>query len=308
MIKSFGFDLVTLISAFITGWLFKGVLAGERGFVGVIVSACIFIALSSLNTLLKKDFTHRAGVVAAEALVFSLVFVGLPLWTLVSVFFVIFIMFLWGALIGRYEMENNLEIRFFRVTQRLLSKTITALSVVVILLYVPQWQNKSDFISEDAFSSVFATSRGVASRLYPEFNFNSDMNALAQSLAQTKLNENSQYKLLPPAVKEGLVEKTSVEVVQSLGNNLGIELTGEEDIGTVLYRYISKLVDSWRTKLGSTFLVLWSIVAFLFIRGIGTLLGFFVTFFAYVIYHLLLVLDVIRIESELQPQEKVDFR
>ncbi len=300
--------MITLISAFITSWLFKGVLAGERGFVGVIISACIFIALSSLNTLLKKDFVHRAGVVAAEALVFSLTFWGLPLWTLVSIFFVVFAMFLWGALTARREMENNLEIRFFRVTQRLLGRTITALSVVVILLYVPQWQNKSDFISQKSFDSIFATSRGVAGRLYPEFNFNSDMNALAQSLAETKLNENSQYKLLPPAVKEGLVEKTSVEVVQGLGKNLGIELTGKEDIGTVLYRYISKLLDSWRVKLGNAFLVLWSIAAFLFIRGIGTLLGYFVAFLAYVIYHLLLVLDVIQISSELQPQEIVDFK
>lgn len=301
-------DLVTVILALVTGWLFKGVLAGTSGFVPVLISAAIFVALSSLNTLLKKDFAHRGGVIAVEALAFSLMFWGLPLWILVSVFLVMFILLLWGALSGRAEMENSLEIRFFRITRRPLSQTITALSVVAILLYVPQWQNKEDFISQKSFDSIFATSRGVAGRLYPEFNFNSDMNALAQSLAQTKLNENSQYKLLPPAVKEGLVEKTSVEVVKSLGDNLGLELTGEEDIGTVLYRYISKWLDSWRTKLGSTFLVLWSILAFLFIRGIGTLLGYFVAFLAYVIYHILLIMDVIKIDSELQPQEIVDFK
>ena len=308
IVKSFALDLITLISAFVTGWLFRSTLAGKNGFVGVLISASIFVAVSSLNTILKKDFTHRGGVVALEALVFTLIFWGLPFGILISVFLIMFLLLLWGAFTGRSEMENSLEIKFFRVTQKPLSRTITALSIVAIILYVPQWKDKTEFISQKSFDSIFSTSRGVATRLYPEFNFNSDMNALAQSLAQTKLNEDSQYRLLPPAVKEGLIKQTSGTVVKSLGQTLGLDLVGTEDIGTVLYRYLSKLLDSWRAKLGDTFLVLWSIAAFLFIRGIGTLIGYFVAFLTYVLYHILLVLDVIKIESELQPQEVVDFK
>jgi hypothetical protein len=308
VVKSFALDLVSLVSVFVMGLFFRKFLAGEGNLYLTVIAAAVFIAISSLNTLLKKDFIHRSVVVVLEALVFSVMFWGLPFWVLLSTFLVVLIMSLWGAVSGRAEMENSLEVKFFRVTQKPLSRTITALSIVAILLYVPKWQDKADFISEKAFDSMFSTSKNVAGRLYPEFNFNSDMNALAESLAQTKLNENSQYQLLPPAVKAEVAKKTSSEVVKSLGENLGLQLTGTEDIATVLYKYILRLLESWRTKLGGAFLVLWGITVFLFIRGIGTFVGYFVAFFAYVIYHILLSADFIKIESELQAKEVVDFK
>ena len=297
-----------MVSAFVTGWLFKSMLSGGTAIYPAIIAASVFVALSSLNTLLKKDFGHRAIVIALEALVFTLIFWGLSAGLLGAVFLVMFGMLLWGAFTGRAEMENSLEIKFFRITQKPLSRTITALSVVAILLYVPQWQTRTEFISEKAFDSMFAASRNVAGRLYPEFDFNSDMNALAESLAETKLNENADYKLLPPAVKEATVKRTSVEVVKSLSQSLGLDLTGAENISTVIYKYLMKLLDDWRVKLGDSFIVLWAIAVFLFIRGIGTLLGYLVAFLTYVVYHFLLVTNMIKLDSELQPQETVDFR
>lgn len=290
------------------GMFFRKFLAGDGNLYLTVIAAAVFIAISSLNTLLKKDFFHRGVVIVLESLVFTLIFWGLPVWVLLSTFLVVLVMSLWGAVSGRAEMDNSLEVKFFRITHKPLGRTITALSVVAILLYVPNWQDKANFISEKAFDSMFATSKNVVGRLYPEFNFNSDMNALAESLAQTKLNENSQYQLLPPAVKAEVAKKTSSEVVKSLGQNLGLELTGTEDIATVLYKYILKLLESWRTKLGGAFLVIWGITVFLFIRGIGTFVGYFVAFFAYVIYHVLLSSGFIKIESELQAKEVVDFK
>lgn len=290
------------------GLFFKNFLAGNGNLYLTVVFAAVFIAISSLNTLLKKDLAHRGIVIVVEALIFSAIFWGLPFWVLISVFVVMLTMLLWGAISGRAEMENSLEIKFFRITQKPLSRTITALSIVAILLYVPKWQNKADFISEKAFDSMFSTSRNVAGKIYPEFNFTSDMNALAESLAQTKLNENSQYQLLPPALRAEVAKKTSSEVVKSLGQSLGLELTGTEDIATVLYKYILRLLESWRTKLGGAFLLLWGITVFLFIRGIGTFVGYFVAFFSYVLYHIMLSTNLIKIESELQAKEVVDFK
>jgi len=307
LIKSIILDAVIVALAVISGILFASYLAGGKTFIWPLVSAGIFMAISVLGSLLTKDLWHRLAVIAFESVGFLLPFIGAPLNLLGTSFAVMIILLVWGEYLSREDAENSVEIRFFRVIKRPLSKMLTAIAIVAIILYVPVWNKKTVFISEATFDSIYGWSVKFAQGLYPEYKLDSDLGAFAKSVAKSQLERNINFSLLPTAIKEKTLGDLSGQVMANLSKFFGFSLDAENTFGDAVLAFANKSLTDLKGKFGPTFVTVWAIAVFVFIRGLATLFGYLVSFVSFLVYHALIAFGVIRVKTENKPHEIVEF-
>lgn len=307
LVKSIILDAVIVALALISGILFASYLAGGVSFILPLVFAGVFIAFSVLGTLLTKDLWHRLAVIALESLAFILPFFGAPAYLLGIAFAVMIVLLFWGEYLSREDAENSVEIRFFRIIKRPLSKMLSALAIVGIILYIPSWNKKSVFISQSTFDSIYSLSSKFAQGLYPEFKLDSDLGTFAKSVAKSQLERNINFSLLPNAIKERTLTDFGGQVLANLSKFFGFDLKSQDTFGDAIYQFINKSLADLKGKFGATFVTVWAIAVFLFIRGLATLFGYLVSLVSFLVYHALIAFGVARVRTENKPHEVVEF-
>ncbi|TSC60252.1 MAG: hypothetical protein LiPW15_130 [Parcubacteria group bacterium LiPW_15] len=307
LVKSIILDAVIVILAVVSGIFFASYLAGLKTLVWPLVSVGVFMAFSVLGTLLTNDLWHRLLVIVLASLGFLVSFLGAPLNLLGASLAVMIILLVWGEYLSREDAANSVEIRFFRVTKRPLSKMLTAIAIVAIILYVPTWNKKTIFISQSTFDSIYSWSSKFAQGLYPEYKLDSDLGTFARSVAKSQLERNMNFSLLPTAIKEKTLNDLGGQIVGNLSKFFGFTLDAKNTFGDAIYAFINKSLADLKGKFGATFITVWAIAVFLFVRGVATLFGYLVSFLSFLIYHALIAFQVIRVRTENKPHEIVEF-
>lgn len=305
--KSLGFDFAIVVFSVLSGVVFQKFLAGQVEFFWVPAVFSVFAALSILGSFLAKNLSRRVLVIVLVTLGFLLPFLGASLDLFGISFAVMFILLFWGEFLSRGEAENSVEIRFFRMIKHPLSKVISALALVAVILYIPTWSQKSPFISEASFNSVFNFTTGMVAGLYPEYQFGSNLDDFAKSIAKGQLEKDSQFTLLPAAIKNKVLEDTSAKLLEGLSNAAGIQLNPADTFTNVAYGFLNKSLTDLKTKFGTGFVVLWAIAIFLILRSLGAILGYLVALLAFILYHAMISLHIIRVKTENKPHEVVEF-
>jgi hypothetical protein len=307
MVKSVVLDAVIVALAAVSGIFFASYLSGQADFVMPLVAIGAFMAFSVLGTLLTKNLAHRILVLALESLAFVLPFIGAPLELMGAGFAVMLVLLSWGEYFSREDAENSVEIRFFRIIKRPLGKLLTAVSIVGIIFYIPVWNKQTVFISRDTFDSIYEWSAKFAGRLYPEFRFDADLGTFAKSLAKGQLERVSNFSLLPVAIREKALNDLSDQIVGNLGKFFGFTLNSRDTFGDAMFAFANKSLGELKTKFGATFITLWAVAVFLFVRGLATFFGYFVSLLSFLIYHAFIAFEIIRVKTENKPHEIVEF-
>lgn len=305
--KSLVFDFVIVISSIAAGIVFQKFLAEQSAFIWALIAMGVFAVFSVLGSLLTKNYGHRVLVIALEAVGFILPFLGLAPDILGISFGVMFILLFWGENLSRADAENSVEIRFFRIIKRPLSKILSALALVGVILYLPAWSQSSALISRASFDSIFGLTTKVVAGLYPEYQFGSNLGAFAQSIAQGQLEKDAQFNLLPPAIRTKVLDDASGKLLDSFSQAAGIQLNPQDTFAAVAYDFLNKSLRDLRTKFGTTFIVFWALVVFLTVRGLSALLGYPIALLAYLLYQIMISMRIIKVTTENKPHEIVEF-
>ncbi len=305
--KSLGLDFVIVIFSAGAGVVFREFLAGALDFVWVVVSFGALTALSILGSFLAKSMGRRILNAAVQSVAFLIPFIGAPLDLLAIGFGAMFILLIWGDYLARDDAENSVEIRFFRMVKRPLSKTLSALTLVAVILYIPVWGKENTFLSEASFNSVFALTTRFVSGLYPEYRFNSNLGDFAKSVVQGQLQKDAQFNLLPPAVRAKVLDDASAKLLEGMSGAAGIQLDPAATFSGVAYNFLNKSLTDLKVKYGTLFVTLWALAVFLTVRGLSALLGFLIAFLAFILYHAMISMRLIRVRTENKPHEIVEF-
>ena len=142
---------------------------------------------------------------------------------------------------------------------------------------------------------------------YPEYKLDSDLGAFAKSVAKSQLERNINFSLLPTAIKEKTLGDLSGQVMANLSKFLGFSLDAENTFGDAVLAFANKSLTDLKGKFGPTFVTVWAIAVFVFIRGLATLFGYLVSFVSFLVYHALIAFGVIRVKTENKPHEIVEF-
>lgn len=300
-------DFLTVAAAALLGYVYKGYLASQFGISFLLFALALFGVASVLQVFLGKDFGRRILVLFLETMTLLIFFYSYDIRILGISAVILFFFLVFGEIAGRREIENGLNLRFFRTTHRILPKLVTALLLVFIILYFPQWQSKNEFFSEKAFQGLFDWSAGVAGNIYPEITFNSSFQKLAEGFANFQLKNNAAFVGLPSDAKQKVVEQTASQIADNLGKSLGTVILPQDSVGKVFYGFIIRLLEGWRTRFGNFFLIGWFFALFLILRGFGTIFYMIISFISFIVYQILLAAGAIRIVGESRTKEAVEF-
>jgi hypothetical protein len=214
---------------------------------------------------------------------------------------------LWGDIIGHSELDNCLEIRFFKTATPALQKLTTAISLSLLVLYLPQINGSNLFVSQQTFQSFYDWVADSVNSFYPEINFSSSFGSFAQSLVKSELQNNKDFKNLPPGEQGSVIQQSVNKVADSFSKTLGTPVSSDEPLSQVFYNFIVKTMGDLRERFQSWFLVGWLLVVFLIIRGLGTIFYWIIALLSFVVYQLLMAFGFIHILGESRTHEIIEF-
>ncbi len=298
-------EVLTVISAVGLGYFYSGLLAGKFGLAAVMGALATFTVLSTLHSFFARDFMRRSMVVVLSVLGVIFFFWGPNLEILLAAAAVMLVFLSWGGIAMRSELENSLEIRFFKATKPFLKKLTTGIIITFILLYIPLWSPNNIFVSRDNFKGFFDWASGVVSGFYPELKFNSTFSDLVSGVANLQLKNNAAFQELTAKDKETMLQQTTQGVSAGLSKSLGITINPQGPVSDAFYDFIIKFLTDWQVRYGNFFVVGWGIVIFLTIRGLGTLFYWLAGFLAFIFYQILLASGIIHIQGETMTHESI---
>lgn len=301
---------MTVLSAFASSYSLKLFLE-NAAIIPLALSVSFLVIFSCFEIFLIKSLARRSFILVLETLALLSFFFGESLQLLFVIGSVIAVFLFWGEALSRSEARNSLEIGFFRTVKPLVKKTITALSFLIVLLYVPQWSKGENLISKGWFESAAVSSARIAGSFYPELNFHSNVRELSLSLAKYELKGNDLFKNMPPSMQKQTLEQVTGQIIGNASayanKYAGINLSGKESLGDVLYAVVDSTLENWRLSFGNWFLFAWAAALFLSIRSFGTLFWRAAAFLGFCAYELLIALNIFHIRGEAVTRETVEF-
>lgn len=302
-------DTLTVVAAVLVSFLYHQYLGGGGTLLRVTLGLVLFSLLSMLELLLTKRMRRRFIVLLLEvaALGSFFVFDGTPWLYLGYGALGALLFFLWGEAAGRHELTNGLGIRFFHTVKPQLTKYMTGLVFLGILLYLPHVSARTSLISESQFKTIFDWGAGATKNFYPEFKLTGSVQEFAQSVVESKLKTMPEFKTLTPGLQVQSLAQSTTKLVEQFGSTLGTTVEAEQSVSAVLYAFLADTLERWQQQLGDQFLFLWAIAAFFIVRGLGIFFYLIVSFLGFVVYEGLVALGAIHIVGESRMHEVVEF-
>ncbi len=306
--KALALDVLTVLLAVGWSFLLREFYAGRMAVWWLLLELVLFLAASSLGWLLTPSRSRRVAVVALFALGLVSFFWNAPFQILAAVALGGFAFMFLGESIARSNFENSLELRFFRAVRPQLNRYITAVTLVAVLLYLPQWDATQSFMSKQTFRSVYVSLATAAERYYlGQVRFDANFEEFARSYADFGLSSNPSYASLPPAQHALVLDEATGKLKQGLSQVAGKEIPDSQPMYQVFYDFAIRQLQGWDQKFGAQFLFVWAVAVFFFLRGLGVIFYMFAAGFAYLVYEFLVAVNVIRVSGEPRLHETAEF-
>lgn len=304
--KSIGLDFLSVATAAALGYSYFRYLTQGLSPWWIFGAFLAFSACSALQAFLAQGRGRRTLIVLAETIAFMACFFFYTDWQTVLVAGTAgFVVLLWGYFMGRWEVHNELEVQFFKATRSVLGKVVTAVILIMIIVYVPQAQGNGVFLSQDNFKTLFDWSAGLLDNFYPSIPFTGSFGDFTKSFAQAELANDPSFGTLSAPQRSAAVDQTAAQLSDAVTKTTGIAPTPDEPVSTVARDYIVSALDGTRSKFPSQFALLWIVVLFIILRSIGIVFVWIAQLAALVVYEVLIAIGFIRIDEIAETREAV---
>lgn len=301
------FRILPILGAATFGFGFRWFLDGKTLLFPVLLMLFAYLIFTGLATLVNRDAGVRYRIMALEIIAILIPFIGWSGWvTTIGVLIVLLsLFFFWGISRARYELFSSNEINFWRIARPQFGKMLTGLTFLVILFYMPKLSSTDVILTEGVFQRFFGSASDIATSFYPELEISptSTIGGMAESIALSKLRKEEIFKNLTDEQREMAVKAAVNDFISTLQKNFGTEVRAEDPMTRVFYDFLVDRMESWKNRFGITFSVIWGIVMFFLVRGLGTLVSLMSSFALFILYHILLSTHVIQIRTENRPFE-----
>lgn len=305
--KSIILDALAVLSALALGYVYKLFLGKQAGLPAAATAAGVLLVFSGLEFFLSPGFRRRFLVIVLEIVSMLVFFVNQPIATLAAAAAIFIFFSLWAEMAARYQINNFLEIRFFKTVKPALNKIVTALSFIVVLLYLPQLDPKSAFLSPKSFQALFDWSAGIVAGFYPEVNLNASFGDAVESIARVKLSENPAFKGLSANDQRSAIAKTVASLVENFEKEFKTTIDAKKPAGQVFYDFVIGTLEKWRGKFGESFSHIWALFLFLIVWSSAAIFSWVAAAAGFVIFQMLVSFGFIHIVGETRTKEVAEF-
>ncbi len=274
----------------------------------ILIGLVIFSLTSGLQMFLEKSVWRRTGIIVGESVAMVIAFAfydAIPVVLVVGGILVALL--LWGYLEGRFEVQNEVEIHFFKATRGAIGKIASGAILFFLIVYAPQAQGKGIFIPRSSFRTLFAWSANVFDNAYPNLTLNGTFGDFAKGFARAEFENNPSFAALPASAQDQALNQAVAQFSASVKESTGVAPSPTTPMSDIAYDYIVATLAGWQDKFPNQFVVIWVVVLFLVFRFVGYLFVFFVQLLLLLVYEGLLATGFMRIEGVPQTKETVQY-
>ncbi len=220
-----------------------------------------------------------------------------------------FLFFISGIYAGRNEIENALEIKFWKIAKKVLPKAVAGIAIFagVICASFIDINNKDFFISRSAFNAVVSpiTDNGFLEKILPGFNLAGSTEEMIRSIAVREIENNPQLKLLPNSVKEELLGRAIQEVKSQTMGIAGTQLNFQGKLSDTMYDFLAVKFYSLPESILNSTPILVAVFIFLVIISFVWPIRLIAAGFSFLLYETFLALGFGAIIYEGRSKENV---
>ncbi len=283
-----------VLVALIFGFVFVGFNMGKGLFLLPIAMAFgfIFLALFLIQSIIISTFLEALAVIIIEsaAIAAPILLVGNFNYAVYLGFVSLLLFLTWGYYSGQQELQNNINIKLFKLRKSILRKAIIGIALFSALSYVSFLQVDSLMLSKNAFNYFVRPVEYSGKIFLSNFSANMTVGEFLFSLAEKKLSQEEKNLVVANAV-ERLSEFTKFNI--SLQHRLG----------DTIYQLINFQLQRLPADRNTPVLIGIGAVLFLFITGFALLFGWIIILLSYSLYQLLLTYGFINITYQNKPIE-----
>ena len=310
--KALIFDTLEILSAI--GFSYFGLnylnnLNNKNSFWLFLLFLGLFLMFIVFNSALNSNWRKRILVIFLETIGFFYFFFNVFNLNVILFLGLVFIIFrLWGEIQTNLEIKNSLEIKFFRSTKLVFSKSISAIILILVSFYIVNISGTENFLPYNVFNAFWEEIAFIYQKIYPDININGSLNDFSKSLVFYEFKNNPDFKNLFLDGQEKAVQNGTSEMNKQILKFLGKEtIDFNQEFKKTIYEFILNGINNYYNKFGIYFVVFWGLIIFLILKSAFFILRPVFNIFLFIIFHSLIVLNVIKIQGETRTKEVLGF-
>lgn len=301
--KAIILDSLSVISAGVFSYSYYAYLAGKASFWFPTIALAVFLIFSILETILIKNLKRRTLVVVLEIAALFAFFYTLPSGLLVTAMGVSLLFSVWGEINARAEIANTMEPNYFKVARARGAKLVSAVVLMVIIIYFPKFNVRENFISRATFDGFFSWTAGVVEKIYPGVNLRGTITDFAEDLAFSQTQKIPGFEALPVPIQEKTTKEAAKVILQNISTKVKTDAKPSESVSDVAYSIVTSNIERLKNEHSAEFRLVWTILLFLAVRSFGVILVPIIAIIIYVLIHLMLALNFIFVAGETRTKE-----
>lgn len=305
--KAIFFDVLTVLSALWFSYAYRQFIDGGFSYFFPLLGAALFSVLALLGALLVEYLRRRFLVLGLSTLAFIVFFYEQPIEFILLGAVSAFVYLGWAEFLGRRELENALEIKFFRFARIYLQKLTTGLILMGVIVYLPRLNIVENILPRATFQNFFDWSSGIVERFYPSVDLSSSFDKLTESIAKIQLRGAPFFEDASVKEQENLINETAGRLIDNISKLVNATISGDQPVTDTTYELITNALEAWQKRFGVWFFVVWLIALFLLVRSVAILFHLAIGVLAWLAYQFLLAANVIYVTSELRSKKVVRF-
>lgn len=293
--------VLSIVCALFFGWFLSKLiaLASWQYFGIVLVSGILFLIIFLYKAIFVKEPRVAAFMVFLDVAALLIFFFKFA-WALGFVFVVIYLLLYFANRDGRWFIDNNLKINFWKVSQVVLPKALISLflipSVFVPLNY--QVQNQEFPLPQEVFKAVINYSSKFVNIFIPGLNLNNSIEEETSKLISDKVRRNEQLGEFTPGMKKQIVEEGQKGLYSQISDWLGMKINPSAGISETLYASLRQKFTMQSSEIKSLIFLLIGLIIFLSLASLLWPIRIVITIIAWVGYELLISFGFARITNE----------
>ncbi|MBI4085605.1 MAG: hypothetical protein HY432_03845 [Candidatus Liptonbacteria bacterium] len=304
--KFFILDVLAVASAAFLGYSYYDFL--KNGPLLLLATAFfLFLALSAFKVMLIKSFFHRILVLLLESVALLPFFYLTPRSYLVWAAVLFFSVSILGEMSSRSRISNSLEVKFIMFTAPVFRASTVAFILFALLMYIPGLDNNKIFVSQNTFSSMFASSSWLLHDIYPLLDTNLSLKQFSERIALSKLSGTPAYESMAESDKLTFWKNASIQISDQIKKALDGNITDDQKVSDILYKVITDRLSKSESQFGYWFIALWTALVFVIAYSFGYVAWWICALGTLAIYELLIAVNVIAVRGESITKETVMF-
>jgi hypothetical protein len=307
--KALIFDALEILSAIGFSYFGLNYLNNKNSLWLFLLFLGLFLMFIVFNSALNNNWRKRISVIFLETIGIFYFFFNVFNLNVILFLGLVFIIFrLWGEIQTNLEIKNSLEIKFFRSTKPVFSKSVSVIILVFISFYIVNISGPESFLPHNVFDGFWNQMVFVYQKIYPDININGSLNDFSKSLVFYEFKNNPDFKNLFLDEQEKAVQNGVSEINKQILNFLGKEtIDFNQEFKKTIYEFILKGINNYYNKFRIYFVVFWGLIIFLILKSAFFILRPVFNIFLFIIFHSLIVLNVIKIFGETRTKEVLGF-